>query len=381
MKKINMVDLKSQYLKIKNEIDEKVLETISSTQFINGPSVKEFSENLKQYLDVDHVVPCANGTDALQIALMACELNHGDEIICPSFTYVATAEVIALLGLTPVMCDVDPQTYNVEAKHIEPLITKKTRAIVPVHLFGQSCNMEEILILAEKYNLYVIEDNAQAIGADYFFNDGSKKKTGTIGHIGTTSFFPSKNLGCYGDGGAMFTNDDEIAKRLKMIANHSQEKKYFHKITGCNSRLDSIQAAILNIKIKYLDSYNKSRKEMANKYDLNFKNISDLVLPYRSSNSTHVFHQYTLKINPEIRSSLISFLNNKDIPAMIYYPVPLYKQQAFSKYCSSKFKIQNIETLCSSVFSLPIHSEIDNSNQDYIIDSVMSFFNQNHNSL
>ena len=274
------------------------------------------------------------------------------------------------------MTDVDPDTFNITADIIRPHITSKTKAIVPVHLFGQSSDMEGIMDLAKEFGLYVIEDNAQAIGAKYTFSDGTVKSTGTIGHIGTTSFFPSKNLGCYGDGGAMFTNDDEIAKNLKMIANHGQEKKYFHKITGCNSRLDSIQAAILNIKLRYLDNYNESRKKMADKYDSNFNEITDLKVPYRTSNSTHIFHQYTLKTKPEIRTNLIKYLNSKGIPAMIYYPVPLYKQDAFSKYYSNFFNISNIEELCGSVFSLPIHSEINNSNQDYIIDSVLSFFNQ-----
>ena len=253
-----MVDLKSQYLKIKDQIDKEVLDTISSTKYINGPKVHEFSSNLKKYLGCKYVIPCANGTDALQIALLSCGLKPGDEVICPSFTYVATAEVVALLGLVPVMTDVDPETFNIKAEHIKPLINSKTKAIVPVHLFGQSADMEEIISLSKEFNLFVIEDNAQAIGSTYTFSNGDRKKTGTIGHIGTTSFFPSKNLGCYGDGGAIFTNDDELAAKIKMIANHGQEKKYYHKVIGCNSRLDSVQAAILNVKLKYLDEYNLS---------------------------------------------------------------------------------------------------------------------------
>ena len=377
MKKIQMVDLKSQYIKIKDQIDTAVIQTIESTGFINGPVVKEFSDSLAEYLDVKHVIPCANGTDALQIALMALSLKPGDEVICPSFTYVATAEVISLLGLTPVMTDVDPDTFNITAELIKPLITSNTKAIVPVHLYGQSCDMEEIMDLAKEFDLYVIEDNAQAIGAKYTFSDGSVKNTGTIGHIGTTSFFPAKNLGCYGDGGAMFTNDDEIAKNLRMIANHGQNMRYYHKVIGCNSRLDSIQAAILNIKLNYLDGYSASRNKMAEEYDRNFSKIPELSIPKRQYNSTHVFHQYTLKVKSELRSKLIDHLEANNIPVMIYYPVPLYKQEAFSNYVVDGFNIKNVEELCNTVFSLPIHSEIENSSQDFIIQKVKDFFNNN----
>ena len=371
-----MVDLKGQYNKIKDQIDTAVIQTIESTSYINGPIVKEFSNSLEDYLDVKHVIPCANGTDALQIALMSLSLKPGDEVICPSFTYVATAEVISLLGLTPVMTDVDPDTFNITAELIKPLITCNTKAIVPVHLYGQSCDMQGIMDLAREFDLYVIEDNAQAIGAKYTFRDGSVKNTGTIGHIGTTSFFPAKNLGCYGDGGAMFTNDNEIAKNLRMIANHGQQVKYYHKVTGCNSRLDSIQAAILNIKLNHLDSYSSSRNKMAKNYDEGFSEISELSIPKRQHNSTHVFHQYTLKVQPELRSSLIGFLNENKIPVMIYYPVPLYKQEAFSKNVNSGFTIENVEQLCSSVFSLPIHTEYENSSQEFIINKVKEFFNK-----
>lgn len=377
MKKIQMVDLKSQYIKIKDQIDTAVIQTIESTGFINGPVVKEFSDSLAEYLDVKHVIPCANGTDALQIALMALSLKPGDEVICPSFTYVATAEVISLLGLTPVMTDVDPDTFNITAELIKPLITSNTKAIVPVHLYGQSCNMEEIMDLAKEFDLYVIEDNAQAIGAKYTFSDGSVKNTGTIGHIGTTSFFPAKNLGCYGDGGAMFTNDDEIAKNLRMIANHGQNMRYYHKVIGCNSRLDSIQAAILKIKLNHLDGYSASRNKMAEEYDQNFSKIPELSIPKRQYNSTHVFHQYTLKIKSELRSKLIDHLEANNIPVMIYYPVPLYKQEAFGNYVVDGFNIKNVEELCNTVFSLPIHSEIENSSQDFIIQKVKDFFNNN----
>ncbi|MDA1116291.1 MAG: DegT/DnrJ/EryC1/StrS family aminotransferase, partial [Bacteroidetes bacterium] len=364
---IQMVDLKGQYEKIKASIDSAILETVSSTQFINGPQVKTFAENLAYYTEAKHVIPCANGTDALQIALMALDLKAGDEIICPSFTYVATAEVIGLLGLTPVMADVNPNTFNISAELIEPLINSNTKVIVPVHLYGQSCEMEGILNLAKKHNLYVIEDNAQAIGAKYTFKDGSVQSAGTMGDIGTTSFFPSKNLGCYGDGGAIFTNNDELAVRLRMIANHGQEVKYYHKVIGCNSRLDSIQASILDIKLKYLNKYSAARNQMATKYDEAFSSIEGLQTPKRQENSTHVFHQYTLKTKPEFRDKIISYLKEKGVPAMIYYPVPLYKQEAFSHYVDSGFEIPNVEMLCQSVFSLPIHTEIESSSQDYII--------------
>lgn len=372
--KIQMVDLKGQYEKIKQSIDKAVIDTIQSTRYINGPQVKTFAKNLEKFTGARHVIPCANGTDALQIALMALDLKAGDEVICPSFTYVSTAEVIALLGLIPVMADVDPNTFNITAANIKPLITPETRAIVPVHLYGQSCDMENIMLLAEEYNLYIIEDNAQAIGAEYTFNNGTVKSTGTMGHIGTTSFFPSKNLGCYGDGGAIFTNDDLLAKKLQMISNHGQEIKYYHKITGCNSRLDSIQASILDIKLKFLNKYSVARNQMASKYDEAFKNISDLETPIRQENSTHVYHQYTLKTKPECRDQIIDYLKKKGIPAMIYYPVPLYRQEAFSRYVNSNFEIPNIEKLCKSVFSLPIHTEIESSNQDYIIEEVQNFF-------
>ncbi len=369
-----MVDLKSQYKKIKSEIDKEVLDTIESTQYINGPKVKKFTESLRKYLGCSYVIPCANGTDALQISLMSLDLKPGDEVICPSFTYVSTAEVIALLGYKPVMTDVCPLTFNIKAENIEPLINKKTKAIVPVHLFGQSSEMEEIMLLAKKYSLYVIEDNAQALGCNYKFSSGISKKTGTIGDIGTTSFFPSKNLGCYGDGGAIFTNNENLYHKIKMIANHGQEKKYFHKLTGCNSRLDSIQAAVLGVKLKYLDNYNKNRRLMADKYDAAFKKIDELHIPFRSTKSDHVFHQYTLKIEKKYRQKIIDFLMKLGIPAMIYYPVPLYRQEAFSKYVKSNFSIYNIEHLCSSVFSLPIHSEFENSNQEFIIKQVLNFF-------
>lgn len=371
---IQMVDLKSQYHHIKEEIDNAVINCIANTTFINGPAVKEFQTNLESYLEVKHVIPCANGTDSLQIAMMALELKPGDEVICPAFTYVATAEVIGLLGLTPVMVDVDNKTFNLTANEVEKAITPKTKAIVPVHLYGQSCDMEAILALATKYNLYVIEDNAQAIGADYTFSDGRKAKTGTIGHIGSTSFFPSKNLGCYGDGGALMTNDDTLAQKMRMIANHGQEKKYYHKVLGCNSRLDTIQAAILNIKLRHLDEYSAARNKMATYYDAAFSTINELEVPERQYNSTHVFHQYTLKVKNGSRNQLQSYLSDKGIHSMIYYPLPLYKQEAFQQFVSDDFKLDTTELLCDEVLSLPIHTEMNIGDINYICTSIQSFF-------
>jgi len=371
---IEMVDLKGQYNKIKNEIDQAVISCIASTSFINGPAVKEFQTNLEQYLGVKHVIPCANGTDSLQIAMMALGLKAGDEVICPAFTYVATAEVIGLLGLRPVMVDVDPESFNLTAHEIEKAITPNTKAIVPVHLYGQSCDMEPIMKLAEKYGLFVIEDNAQAIGADYTFSDGRVAKTGTIGHIGSTSFFPSKNLGCYGDGGALMTNDENLAKKMRMIANHGQEKKYYHKVLGCNSRLDSIQAAILNVKLKYLDSYSFARNAMASFYNSALSTLHQIELPKRQWNSTHVFHQYTLRVKNGKRNKLQQYLSEKGIPSMIYYPLPLYKQDAFQQFVDADFSLRTTEQLCDEVLSLPIHTEMNIDHMNFVCNSVQSFF-------
>lgn len=373
---IQMVDLKGQYNRIKAEIDKAVVDCISSTAYINGPAVKEFQSSLEHYLGVKHVIPCANGTDSLQIAMMALDLKPGDEVICPAFTYVATAEVIGLLGLKPVMVDVDPKTFNLSACDIAKAITPKTKAIVPVHLYGQSCDMEPIIQLAEENNLCVIEDNAQAIGADYTFSDGRKAKTGTIGHIGSTSFFPSKNLGCYGDGGALMTNDDILAEKMRMIANHGQEKKYYHKILGCNSRLDTIQATILNIKLKYLNEYIEARNMMASFYDVALEKIKELDLPFRQFNSTHVFHQYTLKVKNGKRNDLQKYLLALGIPSMIYYPLPLYKQEAFRPFVSDNFKLETTEQLCEEVLSLPMHTEMNTDHMNYICSCIASFFNK-----
>lgn len=375
MKPIQMVDLISQYQNIKPEVDEAVIKIMTSARFIKGPVVKTFEANLGTYLNAKHVISCANGTDALQVALMALDLQIGDEVIVPAFTYVATAEVIGLLKLKPIMVDVDPNTFNVTAEHIAPAITPKTKAIVPVHLFGQSSDMEGIMKLANQHNLTVIEDNAQAIGADYTFSDGTVKKTGTIGHIGCTSFFPSKNLGCYGDGGAMYTNDDELAQKLRMVANHGQAKKYHHSVIGVNSRLDAIQAAVLDIKLKRLNDYNRARQGVAAAYDNAFKDIPQIQIPAHQPNSTHVFHQYTMLIKDNLRDRLRSFLKEQGVPSMIYYPIPLYKQKAFESYHNGQ-ALPVTEMACQSVLSLPIHTEMNDDTLNYIIHNVQKFFNQ-----
>lgn len=374
MSQIQMVDLRGQYEKIKSEIDEAVLNCFASTAFINGPPVREFQTSFENYLKIKHVVPVANGTDALQIAMMALGLKPGDEVIVPSFTFVATAEVIALLGLTPVMVEVDKDTFNLTAEIIEQAVTPRTKAVVPVHLFGQSCDLEPIMQAAEKYDLFVIEDNAQAIGADYFFRDRASRKSGTIGHVGCTSFFPSKNLGCYGDGGAIFTDDDELAEKMRMIANHGQNKRYYHSKIGVNSRLDSIQAAILNIKLKRLDEYCDARRAVADAYDEAFQNIEELQTPFRHPNSTHVFHQYTLQVKNGKRSELQKHLAERGVPSMIYYPVPLYKQEAFAPFVPPNLHLPVTEKLCDSVLSLPIHTEMSDEVLAEITGGVKSFF-------
>lgn len=372
---IEMVDLKGQYAKIQKEIDEAVLQTIRDATFINGPQVAEFTKNLSVYLDDAFVIPCANGTDALQIAMMALELEPGDEIIVPSFTYVATAEVIGLLNLRPVMVDVDPLHFNITRENIEQAITSKTRAIVPVHLFGQCADMEPILTLAKQYNLFVIEDTAQAIGAVYTFSDGTKKQAGTMGDIGCTSFFPSKNLGCYGDGGAIYTHNPKLAEKIKMISNHGQVKKYVHKYIGVNSRLDTIQAAILNIKLKNLDNYSNDRKNSADNYDKLLAGMNELVTPIRVNYSTHVFHQYTMQVKNGKRDALKKHLEEAGIPAMIYYPIPLNEQEAFKTIGSVIGTLNVTEELCRSVLSLPMHTELTEDQQEFIAGHIQSFFN------
>lgn len=363
MQNLTMVDLKSQYLKIKNEIDIAISEVIDSTAFIKGPAVNQFEDNLAKYTGAEYVIGCANGTDALQIAMMALGLKPGDEVITASFTYVATAEVIALLGLKPVLVDVHPTYFTIDPESIREAITERTKAIVPIHLFGQCADMEPIMKIANEHNLFVIEDNAQAIGAVYTFSDGSKKQAGTIGTIGTTSFFPSKNLGCFGDGGAIFTNDKSIADNIRMIANHGQKVRYYHDVVGVNSRLDTIQAAILNVKLKHLNSYSAARNVVADFYDNAFSS-SDLVqTPARFSKSTHVFHQYTLLLDPSVnRDNLILYLRDKDIPSMVYYPVPLHKQEAY--LMEGEYGIT--EDLCKRVISLPMHTEMNTTQLEYI---------------
>jgi dTDP-4-amino-4,6-dideoxygalactose transaminase len=370
-----MVDLKAQYQKIKNIVDTAILDCIGSGAFINGPQVKSFKANLEQYLGAHTVIPCANGTDALQIALMGLGLQPGDEVIVPTFTYVATAEVIGLLRLTPVMVDVDPDTFNVTADLIEPLITNKTKAIVPVHLFGQSADMEPILALAKKHKLYIVEDNAQAIGADYTFSDGRVEKVGTLGDIGCTSFYPSKNLGAYGDGGAIFTQNETLGKQLQMIASHGQNKRYYHQCIGVNSRLDSIQAAVLDIKLAKLEAYTAARQEVAAAYDQAFEGIKGVQIPVRQENSTHVFHQYTLKVPADKRADLQTYLKEKGIPSMIYYPVPLNEQEAFKDILdTSKTSFPVTGQLCQEVLSLPIHTEMDAEQLKFITETFCSFF-------
>lgn len=370
-----MVDLQGQYQKIQQEVDTAVLDVIRSAQFINGPEVKAFQQDLENYLEIGNVIPCANGTDALQVAMMALDLKPGDEVITTSFTFVATVEVIALLGLTPVLVDVLPHTFNMDPEAVRRAITPKTKAIVPVHLFGQCVDMEPILKIAEENDLFVVEDNAQAIGAKYIFSNGTQKRAGTMGHIGCTSFFPSKNLGCYGDGGAIFTNDDALAHKMRVIVNHGMEVRYYHDSIGVNSRLDSIQAAILRVKLRLLDEYAAARNRAADFYDKAFIDSDKLTVPARSSFSTHVFHQYTLVTKNIDRNKLQEFLQQKDIPAMIYYPVPMHMQKAYTdpRYKEGDFPVT--EALSRSVISLPMHTELDHDQLKHITDAVLEFVN------
>ena len=367
---IQMVDLKRQYLNIKSEVDAAISNVLDTTSFINGKAVADFTQHLQEYLAVQHVIPCANGTDALQIAMMALGLEPGDEIITPSFTYIATTEVIALLRLKPVFVDVDPQTFCIDASKIRAAITPKTKAIVPVHLYGQSCDMEEIMKIAQEHNLFVVEDNAQAIGATIRFSDGSVHKTGTIGHIGCTSFFPSKNLGCYGDGGAMMTNNALLADRIKMIANHGQSKRYYHDVVGCNSRLDTLQAAVLDIKLRQLDHYNDARRAVAEYYNNAFKNNSKITTPAIADGNTHVFHQYTLILEDVDRNALQDQLAAEGVPAMIYYPVPAHRQKMFSFLNLPEVDLPITDWLTQRVISLPIHTEMDQEQLEYIVKHV-----------
>jgi dTDP-4-amino-4,6-dideoxygalactose transaminase len=374
MKKLQMVDLKGQYEKIKDTVTQSMLEVIDTTAFINGPEVHAFQKELEEYLDVKHVIPCANGTDALQIAMMGLGLKPGDEVITADFTFAATVEVIALLQLTPVLVDVDPDTFNIDPEAIKKAITPNTKAIVPVHLFGQAANMDEIMEIAQEHDLYVIEDNAQAIGANYHFKDGSTKKAGTIGHVASTSFFPSKNLGCYGDGGAIFTNDDKLAHTIRGIVNHGMYERYHHDVVGVNSRLDSLQAAVLRVKLPQLDQYNKARQEAAQKYTAALQNVEGVTVPYtEGAADTHVYHQYTIKIADGKRDALAKHLSEKGIPFGIYYPIPLHSQKAYKddRYREEDFTVTN--QLVEEVISLPMHTELDDEQITFITETIADF--------
>ncbi|MCU0395632.1 MAG: DegT/DnrJ/EryC1/StrS family aminotransferase [Chitinophagaceae bacterium] len=375
MQPIQMVDLRTQYHHIKDEVDKAVIDVLESSAFINGKPVTDFSEQLASYLGVRHVIPCANGTDALQIAMMALGLQPGDEVITPSFTYVATTEVVALLRLTPVFVEVEPDTFCMDPAKLEAAITPRTRAIVPVHLYGHAVNMEPVLDIARRHNLYVVEDTAQAIGGSYTFQDGTRKMLGTMGHIGCTSFFPSKNLGCYGDGGAMFTNDDELARKMRMIANHGQSVRYYHDMVGCNSRLDTLQAAILKIKLPKLDEYNEARIAAANRYDQLFAGHPKITTPYRAPYARHVFHQYTLKLEDVDRDGLVQHLASQGIPSMIYYPVPVHRQKMFESFGGAAFELPVTDWLTERVVSLPMHTELTEEQQAFIAGQVLDFIN------
>lgn len=377
MRPIQMVDLQQQYQHIKNEVNNALNEVLESAAFIGGKKVNDFAQNLAAYHKSKHVITCANGTDALQIAMMALGLKRGDEVITPSFTYIATTEVVALLGLRPVFVDVDPKTYCVNPEEIRKAITPKTKAIVPVHLYGQAAPMDEIMKIATEHHLYVIEDDAQAIGGEYTFPDGTTHKTGTMGIVGCTSFFPSKNLGCYGDGGAMITNDSHLAETLRIIANHGQTKKYYHEMVGCNSRLDAMQAAILSVKLPLLDEYIESRIKAADYYDQGFAGNKKIITPFRAPYSKHVFHQYTLVLEGVDRNGLVNYLAENKIPSMIYYPVPGHRQKMFEGLGQTKFDLPVTDWLTERVISLPIHTELDKEQQDYIIEKVLKFVNQN----
>ena len=370
---ISMVDLKSQYTRLKSDIDRAIAGVIDQSNFIKGSALKNFEQELAQYLNVKHVIGVGNGTDALQIALMSLDLSPGDEVIVPAFTYIASAEVIGLLGLKPIMVDVDLSNFNILTQNLDKVITSRTKAIIPVHLYGQSAPMDDVIDFAKKHNIFIIEDNAQSLGSTYQSRSNKSSKTGTIGHIGCTSFFPSKNLGCFGDGGAIFTNNDELAEKIKMIANHGQSQKYVHDRIGINSRLDTIQAAILSVKLNQLDDFNKRRQSVASIYDEELSNIKEITIPHKEKYSNHVYHQYTMKIEGSKRDQLKSYLSGFNIPSMIYYPIPLYKQKAFSSYYDG-LDLINTELLCKQVLSLPMHTEMDNEIQFLIINKVKDFF-------
>ena len=376
MKPLQMVDTKTQYQKIKTEVDAAVIGVLESSMFIGGKVVNNFATDLADYHKSKHCIPCANGTDALQIAMMALGLQPGDEVITPSFTYIATVEVAALLNIKPIFVEVNKQTFCLDPEAIEKAITPKTKAIIPVHLYGHAADMEKIMAIATKHNLFVIEDNAQGIGCTYTFTDGTSKKTGTIGHIGCTSFYPSKNLGAFGDGGAMFTDDDELANKLRMIASHGQSKRYYHDVVGCNSRLDAVQAAVLTIKLRRLDNYILARRKAADFYDAAFANNEKITTPFRAANQQHVFHQYTLQLTNVNRDELSQYLTDNGVPNMIYYPVPAHKQKMFDAFGGSNFNLPITDLLTDCVISLPIHTELDEEQQTFITTKVLEFINK-----
>ena len=376
MRPLQMVDTKTQYQKIKTEVDAAVIGVLESSMFIGGKVVNDFATDLANYHKSKHCIPCANGTDALQIAMMALGLQPGDEVITPSFTYIATVEVAALLNIKPIFVEVNKQTFCLDPEAIEKAITPKTKAIIPVHLYGHAADMEKIMAIATKHNLFVIEDNAQGIGCTYTFTDGTSKKTGTIGHIGCTSFYPSKNLGAFGDGGAMFTDDDELANKLRMIASHGQSKRYYHDVVGCNSRLDAVQAAVLTIKLRHLDNYILARRKAADFYDAAFANNEKITTPFRAANQQHVFHQYTLQLTNVNRDELSQYLTDNGVPNMIYYPVPAHKQKMFDAFGGNNFNLPITDLLTDCVISLPIHTELDEEQQTFITTKVLEFINK-----
>lgn len=377
---IQMVDLRSQYKRLKKEIDAAIGSVMRNAIFINGPQVEVFCTHLAGHMSVPYVVPCASGTDAIRLALRALNVQPGDEVIIPAFTYIAAAEMIASLGLTPILVDVDSKTFNINPELLEQAISRQTKAVIVVHLFGQSCDMEPILKIAEKYKISVIEDNAQSLDAEYTFTDGTTKKAGTIGRIGTTSFFPSKPLACYGDGGAVMTSDRELADRIRMLANHGQTEKYHHKLVGCNSRLDTIQAAILDVKLKYINEFTTARRQVAQRYDQLLGSLSDIQLPVKSSYSSHVYHQYTIQVKKGQRDALKEYLNEKGIPAAVYYPLPVQEQEAYKWVARPSGDLSVSVRLCKEVLSLPIHTEMTAEEQDFIISSVIAFFRKEVNT-
>ena len=376
MKPIQMVDLTGQYASFGEEMDKAMLQVVRSGQYINGPEVRSFAEALSNYTGAKHVIPCANGTDALQIALMASGLTPGDEVIVPAFTYAAAIEAVALLKLTPVIIDIEAETFNIDVNKISESVSPKTKAIIPVHLFGQIADMENILKIADENNIFVIEDNAQSIGAEFTFSNGTKKQSGTMGNVGTLSFFPTKNLGCYGDGGAMMTNDEELAKKLKMITQHGQSVKYQHQIIGCNSRLDTLQAAVLTVKLQYLNRFADSRRKAAEIYSEHLQELSDfIILPTKQPYSSHVYNQFTIRVKNGKRDELQAFLKDKKIPTIIYYPLPVHQQAAFKDISRIGGDLSISEDLCNSVLSLPMHTELDSEQLNYIVEQIKSFFN------